>query len=95
MKKLLPAILACLLICPNADAGGKRKGAQKKVRKAKPTYYYNRDGTITEQPAPVTATKKPSAYKGDDVPENDGQQKNAARNINYNSSQPLPANNGK
>jgi len=98
MKKILLAITACLLILPAADAQN-IKAKNKKYRKhsSKPTYYYNSDGTLSDKPAGATTNpKKASAYKGDNVPENDGQKKNEQRNINYNnSSQPLPSSSGK
>ena len=37
---------------------------------------------------------RPNAYHGDNVPENDGVQKNEQRNVNYQSGQPLPPNTG-
>ena len=99
MKKLLLSLLACLLIFTYGDAGAvpkakKGKGARKTARhrRAKPTYYYNSDGTLSDKPGDA---RRPSAYKGDNVPENDGHRKNVQRNINYNSGQPLPSNSGK
>jgi len=98
MKKILLMLSVFLVFAGIAEAQTPR-AKSKKYRKhnSKPTYYYNSDGTLSDKPAgAATSTKRPSAYKGDNVPENDGQKKNEQRNINYNnSSQPLPSSSGK
>lgn len=90
MKKLLLAIAALVLLIPAAEAGKKgQKTAPKK--KHKPTYYVNGDGTYsTGKPD----AKRSTPYKGDKVPENDGQKKNLQRNMNYGTGQELAPSNG-
>ena len=81
MKKLLLATTAFLLMLGSADAGpqSKRKSHKKTIKaKAKRTYYVN--GPEGNTPTDET---RPSAYKGDKVPENDGVKKNKERNMNY------------
>ena len=97
MKHTLLALIACLLVLPFADAQKTTtKQTKSKKQDEKPTYYYNNDGTMTEKSEEKkTDAKRPSAYKGDNVPENDGQKKNQQRNMNYNSSQPMPSSSGK
>lgn len=90
MKKIILACTAFMLLFSTADA--KKKVAHKKKPKAKTTYYVNGDGTYST--TGHTDATRPSAYKGDRVPENDGQKKNKERNLNYNSGQPLPSNAG-
>ena len=94
MKKTFLAIIALLVLQIPAGAEAKKKSTHKKAHaKGKPTYYYNNsDGTLSQG---KTDEQRPSAYKGDRVPENDGVKKNAQRNLNYNNGQALPANNGK
>lgn len=98
MKKLLLATTALLLLCSAADAKGKktsRKATHHKA-KAKPTYYVNGDGTYSNSPnAAASDAKRPSPYKGQNVPENDGQKKNKERNLNYNNGQSMPGSDGK
>lgn len=98
MKHTLLILAAFLLILPTADAQ-KNTSKQTKHKKtsSKPTYYYNSDGTLSDKPQKTQTpdSKRPSAYKGDDVPANDGQKKNQQRNMNYNSGQPLPSSSGK
>lgn len=61
-----------------------------KHRPAKKVMYYNQ-----KTKPPVSADEsRPSPYKGDETRSNDGVKKNEHRNMNYNSGQPLPANNG-
>ena len=93
MKKLLLAFTALLLFHMPAGAEAKKKSSHRKAAKAKPTYYYNNsDGTMSQGKPDA---QRPSAYKGDHVPENDGPKKNGQRNLNYNSGQPLPSNSGR
>ena len=94
MKTILLAFAALMLFTP-ADAANKKSPRKKQVTKHKPTYYYNSDGTLSSTPGGNADAKRPSSYKGDNVPENDGQKKNEQRNMNYNSGQALPASNGK
>jgi hypothetical protein len=96
MRKILLAIAALLMLQMSTDAQTVNK-SHRRHHKHKPTYYYNNsDGSLSTKPNAATSdARRPSAYKGDRVPENDGQKKNKQRNINYNSGQPLPANNGK
>ncbi len=95
MKKLLLATTALLFLCSAADAKGK-KTTRKATHKTKPTYYVNGDGTYSNSPnATASDAKRPSPYKGQNVPENDGQKKNKERNLNYNNGQPMPGSDGK
>lgn len=43
----------------------------------------------------VAQPQAPSPYRGENTPINDGQKKNKHRNMNYNTGQPLPSNNGR
>ncbi len=88
MKKLLLVATAFMLLCTGADAKGAKKTARKSShKKEKPTYYVNGDGTYSTSPAATDATR-PSPYKGNKVPENDGVKKNKERNLNYTSQPP-------
>lgn len=94
MRKILLAVVALLMLAPGTEAKTTKKVYKKKARRhtaAKPTYYYNSDGTLSTTPADA---QRPSPYNGDRVPENDGVKKNQQRNLNYNSGQALPPNNG-
>ena len=98
MKHTLLLLLSFLLLIPFADGQtATTKRTKSKKHNTKPTYYYNSDGTLSDKPQENATpdAKRPSAYKGDNVPENDGQKKNEQRNINYNSGQPLPSSSGK
>ncbi len=80
MKKTLLTLTALVLIVASADA----KGVKKTHRKAKPTYYVKGDGTYSKRGhGAQTDATRPSPYKGDRVPENDGQKKNKERNLRY------------
>ncbi len=95
MKKFLLLMLACLFVFQYADAQKtRRKHVKYKKHNEKPTYYYNKDGTLSDKPLSADASR-PSPYQGDKVRENDGPKKNEHRNINTNSSQPLPSSSGK
>ena len=69
-----------------------KKVTRHRTAKAKPTYYYNKDGTLSDGKSDA---QRASPYNGDKVPENDGVKKNKQRNLNYNTGQALPSNSGK
>lgn len=97
MSKIVLVLAALLMLHVEADAKTTKKvhkkATHKHVGSSKPTYYYNNsDGTISQG---KPDERRPSAYKGDRVPENDGAKKNQQRNLNYNTGQALPASNGK
>ena len=89
MKNIILAIAALTLLQTSALAQGSRRHHKKYRGHHKTTYYYDRN-----RPVQTDATR-PSAYKGDKVPENDGVKKNKQRNLNYNNGQPMPSNSGK
>ena len=90
MKKIIFAAAAISMLSAAATAQDIKR-SNRKYRKHKPVYYYN--GNVTGRVQ--TDSTRPSPYKGDKVPENDGVKKNMNRNMNYNSGQPLPSNSGK
>jgi hypothetical protein len=98
MKHVLLLAFSFSLLIQVADGQtAATKRTKSKKHTSKPTYYHNSDGSVSDRPQkkPTSDAKRPSAYKGDNVPENDGPKKNEQRNINYNSGQPLPSNSGK
>jgi len=96
MKRLLLILCALGLMISSAEAGTGKK--RKRVHHKRTTHhapvkrtYYGRN---TSYKFKETDAGRPSPYKGDKVPENDGQRKNMERNLNYGNSQPLPPNDG-
>jgi hypothetical protein len=95
MNRLILVVSALLILMPAADAVAKKHktGHHKRTARHAPvkrTYY----GRNTSYKFKQTDAGRPSPYKGDNVPENDGQRKNKERNLNYGNSQPLPPNDG-
>ncbi len=80
-----------MLLCSTLNAKGKKTTRKSTHHKAKPTYYVNGDGTYSTG-SKATDANRPSAYKGDKVPENDGVKKNKERNLNYTSHRSQRAN---
>jgi hypothetical protein len=89
MRIILVAVATLAMFCTDAS-GQTIKRTNRKYRKHKPVYYNSNHRTQVQ-----TDATRPSPYKGDKVPENDGVKKNAQRNINYNNGQPMPSNSGK
>jgi hypothetical protein len=84
-----------LILATSADAAVKKRKAshhKRSTRHSPARGAYS--GRNTSYKFKQTDAGRPSPYKGDNVPENDGQQKNKTRNLNYGNSQPLPPNDG-
>lgn len=92
MKFLTITLLAAFTLSTTADAHKTgKKHYHKKSAAHKRTYYSGHDEHTSFKTGDAG---RPSPYKGDNVPENDGVKKNEERNKNYQTNQPLPPNNG-
>jgi len=89
MKYILMLLTVCFLIQTDADAQSRKKNNYRKSHARRHHTYYRTHNTSMK-----SDDVRPSPYKGDNTPSNDGPKKNQTRNLNSNSGQPLPPNNG-
>lgn len=95
MNRLILLLGALMILTASADASvKKRKTVHRKHTTRHAPARRTSHARNTSYRFRQTDAGRPSPYKGDNVPENDGQRKNKQRNMNYGNGQPLPPNDG-
>ena len=91
MKFLIATLALIIGLQADAMAQHRRSSHHRKVQR----HHSRHHGRTFYRTHSAHSAEAPSPYHGDNTPINDGQKKNKHRNMNYNTGQPVPSNNGK